>query len=256
MVEDFGQPPLDLGERIAEETGKIFNGWAPAVQSELSPESEQRTEGTGLGIMIPNGVTSNGTDGEGDSAMQGVQDADPHNDAMDTDAPQNGHGHPTPPPNSPPHRMTTRSANAPPASSATPLPELDPFFVPRKDIVDRTFGIPPIEAEETTRLLLAASQRQDEVLRGLNQIQELLLKADRMRKQVWSMARSMEGYRNHAAAKGLPVDGNHEDWGELTDGEDFFDMEEWRVDEPLGKGVEEEAEEELPGKKTRGRRNN
>lgn len=236
MVVDFEKPPADLGERIAEETGRVFNGWRPLRS--VSPPQES-SAGVGLGIM--NGDVDR--DGDRDMPTPKPDGADGSNgDAENNSADP-----------SPPYRMSTRSTNA---AAATPPTALDPFLVPPRHSVDRTFGIPPTEAEETLRLLLAASQRQDEVLRGLNSIREMLMKANHMKKMVWRWTRSMEGYRNHAISKGAPDDAEEDEWGELTDGEDYFDMEEWNVDKPLLKGVEEEAEEEVAGKKTRGRRGN
>jgi hypothetical protein len=104
------------------------------------------------------------------------------------------------------------------------------------------------------RLLLGASQRQDEVLRGLNQTREMLMKASRLKKTVWEQTRSMEGYRNRAVLKGMNMGSTGEEWGELTDGEDWFDGEEWGIEEGLGKGAEEEEEMPVERKTTRGRR--
>lgn len=67
----------------------------------------------------------------------------------------------------------------------------------------------------------------------------------------------MEGTREYMAAGGV------EGWGEevgvtLSDGEDWYDMEEWGLEEVLEKGKEEEdegvGEQVVSGKKTRGRR--
>lgn len=159
-------------------------------------------------------------------------------------------------------RMATRSTiqHVSPTPTSPPV-EVDPFFFPPNYRVDRDYGLPPTEAEETRRLLSAAVQRQEEFLRGLNVVRNDLLRAQNLRKKVWGWCRTMEGmrtYHQHLSE----VSGNAGKWdideGEnvgLSDGEDWYDKEEWGLDGPLEKGREEEDEEMLPqGKKTRGRK--
>jgi hypothetical protein len=165
-----------------------------------------------------------------------------------------------------PRRMTTRSANHNNgASPAPPSPsvEIDPFFYPPDYKVDRDNGLPPGEAEETRRLLAAAVQRQDEFMRGLKRVQDGLLRAESMRKKVWDWCRTMEGMRGYherlAQISRDPNAANFDiDEGEnvgLSDGEDWYDPEAWKLDGPLQKGQEEEEEgDPIPhGKKTRRR---
>ncbi|KAI5780543.1 RXT2-like protein [Geopyxis carbonaria] len=164
-----------------------------------------------------------------------------------------------------PRRMTTRSANnnshASPPSVEAPGVEIDPFFFPPNYSVDANYGLPTHEAEETRRLIVAAVQRQDEFLRGLNRLRTGLLRAERLRKKVWEWCRIMEGMRDYhqhlaevsgsATAAKFDIDeGEHVG---LSDGEDWYDMDSWGLEEPLEKGREEEEEglEPLPGKKTR-----
>ncbi|KAF3917134.1 hypothetical protein ABW20_dc0107942 [Dactylellina cionopaga] len=106
------------------------------------------------------------------------------------------------------------------------------FYPPTRDEAARNFGLPAQEAEETRQLLLLAVQKEEEFIRGLERVRAMLLKADRQRKQVWNWCR----------ADGAP---------ELSDGEDYVDLEYWGLKEgDLIKGVEEEEEEDPKGKKT------
>ena len=148
------------------------------------------------------------------------------------------------------HRMTTR-ARAQAASSKTtsshtqspsPSSSISPFIhplylVPPSALPDRDFGLPPAEAEETRRTLMLWVQKQEEVCRGVEKLYEGLLRADRMRKTVLSWCKA-EGHV-----------------GEMSDGEDWYDKEEWALDEDLKKGHEDEDDDAgNQGKKTRGRR--
>ena len=149
-----------------------------------------------------------------------------------------------------PHRMTTRaraqavSDNA--TSSHTRSPSLAPsmppyihplYLVPSSARPDRDFGLPPAEAEETRRVLMSYAQKQEEVCRGAERLYEGLLKADRMRKTVLKWCKA-EGHV-----------------GDASDGEDWYDKEEWGLEEDLKKGGEDDDEDGgNQGKKTRGRR--
>lgn len=146
-----------------------------------------------------------------------------------------------------PHRMTTR-AQAQAASdnsassrtrSASPEtwtpPAIHPLYqLPDSAYPDRDLGLPAHEAEETRRVLTAYVQKQEEVVRGAAKLYEGLLRADRMRKTVFKWCKA-EGHI-----------------GEMSDGEDWYDKEEWALEEDLKKGHEDEEEEVVTqGKKTR-----
>lgn len=117
---------------------------------------------------------------------------------------------------------------------------IHPFFTPPSNSQqDRDMGLLENEAENVRHLLSLYVQKQEEVSRGVTKLHHGLLKADRLRQTVlaWSKAEA------HV--------------GEMSDGEDWYDLEEWGLDEDLKKG-EDEEEEETPtsGKKTtRNRRN-
>lgn len=151
------------------------------------------------------------------------------------------------------HPMTTRSAarlEAPlpptPSTSASfpytpssPYPTIHPLYALPHLTTTKDFGIPSPEAEETRRLLYAYVQRQEEVVRGVEKLYNGLLRARRRRDEVveWCDA---EGHV-----------------GEMSDGEDWVDMERWGLVEELKKGEDVEEEDEAAGKggkKTRGRK--
>ena len=150
----------------------------------------------------------------------------------------------------PTHRMTTRAqaqavsdktasthSRSPSPDSNSP-PYVHPLYlIPSSALPDRDFGLPPDEAEETRCILMLWVQKQEEVCRRVEQLYEGLLKADRMRKTVLRWCKA-EGHI-----------------GVMSDGEDWYDREEWGLEEDLKKGqVEEEDDNGNQGKKTRGRR--
>lgn len=137
-----------------------------------------------------------------------------------------------------PHRMQTRaqaqakSENTASSRtrSASPVPWTPPvvhplFLMPGSAYPDRNFGLPPGEAEETRRMVTLYAQKQEEVCRSAEKLYVGLLRADRMRKTVFKWCKA-EGHV-----------------GEMSDGEDWYDKEEWGLDEDLRKGQEEEEED-------------
>lgn len=143
------------------------------------------------------------------------------------------------------HRMTTRAkAQAVPTPSPTLSPSgnsnaIHPLFAFANDsLPDRDCGLPLSEAEETRMMLMAYVQKQEEIARITSDLHHGLLQADRMRRDVfkWSKAEA------HV--------------GELSDGEDWYDKEEWNLEQDLVKGRDEEDDETaVTGKKsTRQRR--
>ena len=146
-----------------------------------------------------------------------------------------------------PHRMTTRAQaqalsdnsassrtrTASPASFVPPV--IHPLYqMPDSAHPDRDLGLPAHEAEETRRILITYVQKQEEVVRGAAKLYEGLLRADRMRKTVFKWCKA-EGHI-----------------GEMSDGEDWYDKEEWGLEEDLKKGHDDEEEDvTTQGKKTR-----
>lgn len=151
----------------------------------------------------------------------------------------------------PPRRMTTRaqalatSENNTTSSrtrSASPVswvpPAIHPLYLmPPSARPDRNFGLPPGEAEDIRRMVMLYVQKQEEVCRGAEKLYVGLLRADRMRKTVFKWCKA----EAHV--------------GEMSDGEDWYDKEEWGLDEDLRKGHDDEEDDAVTqGKKTRGRR--
>ena len=148
------------------------------------------------------------------------------------------------------HRMTTRaqaqavSDNA--ASSRTrsasaassEVPPVHPLFLmPQGAHPDKDFGLPPEEADATRRLLMLYVQKQEEICRSTENLYIGLLKAKRMKKTVLDWCKA-EGHV-----------------GEMSDGEDWYDKDEWGLEEELRKGHDEEEDEVgTQHKKTRARR--
>lgn len=134
------------------------------------------------------------------------------------------------------HHNDSRAVSPSAASNGEPF--IHPIFLAPKSIhPDRDLGLPEQEAEDIRRLLQMYVQKQEEVCRGTRKLYQGLLQADRLRKTVleWSKA---EGHI-----------------GELSDGEDWYDKEEWRLTEDLKKGQDEEEEDTTPAqKKTRNRK--
>ncbi|KAF2131486.1 hypothetical protein P153DRAFT_286395 [Dothidotthia symphoricarpi CBS 119687] len=143
------------------------------------------------------------------------------------------------------HRMTTRarahatSTPSPPLSPSSDVNLVHPLFTFSIDsLPDCDFGLPANEAEDARIALMAYVQKQEEVARITSDLYQGMLQADRMRQDVFKWAKA----EAHV--------------GEMSDGEDWYDAEEWSLDQSLVKGRDEEEDETaLPGKKsTRQRR--
>ncbi|KAF4346016.1 hypothetical protein FBEOM_38 [Fusarium beomiforme] len=114
------------------------------------------------------------------------------------------------------------------------------FLAPSGARPDRDIGLPDQEAEDIRRLLALYVQKQEEVCRGAKRLFLGLLKAEQLRKNVlhWSKAEAHSGPNR-----------------DMSDGEDWYDKEEWGLTEDLKKGQDEEEEDvQTTGKKTRNRR--
>lgn len=118
---------------------------------------------------------------------------------------------------------------------------IHPMFLPPPNAaLDRNLGLPDNEAEDMRKLLSLYVQKQEEVCRGAARLHLGLLRAQRLRKDVlhWSKAEAHSGPNR-----------------DMSDGEDWYDKEEWGLTEDLKKGQDEEEEDTATaGKKTRNRR--
>jgi len=114
--------------------------------------------------------------------------------------------------------------------------EIHPFFLaPSTARPDRDLGIPEAEAEDVRRLLQLYVQKQEEVCRGAKRLYHGLLRAERMRKTVLQWSK----YEAHVGPN-----------GDMSDGEDWYDKEEWGLEDDLKKGQDEEEEDtSQPAKK-------
>ena len=136
---------------------------------------------------------------------------------------------------------TTRTRSATPDSNIEA--SIHPYFLaPLKSHRDRDrdLGLPQHEAEETRKYLQLFIQKQEEVCRGVQKVFDGLLRADRYRHLVMKWAKA-------EAHVGLNRD--------MSDGEDWYDKEEWGLDEDLKKGQDEDEEDATTtSKKTRNTR--
>lgn len=110
------------------------------------------------------------------------------------------------------------------------------FITPDHARPDRDAGLADQEAEHLRKLLALYVQKQEEVCRGAHKLHEGLLKAQRLRANVlhWSKAEAHSGPNR-----------------DMSDGEDWYDREEWGLEEDLKKGQDEEEEDTTTtGKKT------
>ncbi|KAL9634997.1 MAG: hypothetical protein Q9164_003739 [Protoblastenia rupestris] len=181
-------------------------------------------------------VEDNNADGGSGQIIEGIVNQKAENDDKVKESSQ-----------SPPRRITRAQAQADKISASTHSsspedwvpPPLHPLFlIPPSAKPDPDFGLPPDEADETRRMLAAYVQKQGEVCRGAEKLHEGLLLANRQRKTVINWCKA-EGHV-----------------GDMSDGEDWYDKEEWGLEEELRKGHVEEEEDAtvVQGKKTRGRR--
>ncbi|KAK7710158.1 hypothetical protein SLS63_013021 [Diaporthe eres] len=136
------------------------------------------------------------------------------------------------------HSNYNGSRAASPSAASVGDPFIHPIFLaPKPAHPDRDLGLPEQEAEDVRRLLQLYVQKQEEVCRGTEKLYHGLLKADRMRKTVLEWSKS----EAHV--------------GEMSDGEDWYDKEEWGLTEDLKKGQDEEEEDTTQTqKKTRNRK--
>lgn len=149
----------------------------------------------------------------------------------------------------PPRRMTTRArANAanPQEENQSPSSEtastfLTPhplFLIPDNVRPDANFGLPATEAEETRRLLWSYIQKQEETVRGFENMLNSLFRACHMKANVLEWCKA-EGHV-----------------GEMSDGEDWYDREKWGLaeGEDLKKGTDEDEVETVDDSRTTAKR--
>lgn len=144
------------------------------------------------------------------------------------------------------HAMTTRArarspqpsgsgSGSPSPSDSASVPTIHPWFlIPSGSLPDRDLGLPADEAESTRKLLLLYGQKQEQVVRSLEALYSGLRRGDRLRHSTAASAR---------AAGHLVPDGKGVLVTELSDGEDWYDPQEYgRLEK--GKDEIEDVEEE------------
>jgi hypothetical protein len=233
-------PALATSEQ--NEAGDVVKHSEPQAVDTMLDESNEGSETRAEAMEIdnvPTSATRNVTDG------QALPEETGSVDIMD-----DGVGDLEEPP---PRRMRTRaqaqaaSENTASSRARSNSPDSDedmfisPYFLaPQSSHPDRDLGLPQHEADDIRRLLQLYIQKQEEVCRGVQKVYDGLMKADRYRKQVMKWAKA-EGH----------VGVNRD----MSDGEDWYDKEEWGLDEDLKKGQDEEEEDAATtAKKTRTRR--
>lgn len=203
---------------------------------DAGPETNGERKSDGAAGPRVNGNSTNGEEHNGQPADEDVEMAEPSGADASTVQDHNT-TRPTVPSALPPPDLIPSS----PAASS-----LDDFFIhplfrlPPAAHPERDLGLPDQEAEEVRRLLLLYVQKQEEICRGTKRLYEGLLKADRLRKTVWQWSKA----EAHCGPN-----------RDMSDGEDWYDKEEWGLTEDLKKG-EDEVEEDTAQtqKKTRNRK--
>ncbi|KAL1599614.1 hypothetical protein SLS60_007417 [Paraconiothyrium brasiliense] len=232
------------GAEVAEEN---TTQEAPAADEDIEMKDAGLSNGV-LKLQEPNGTATP----EAQNGAEPVTNGEPHNvdgeiiqtngdraHSQDADDASDTASHNTA------HRMTTRrqaraaESPSPPASPTSTVHEVHPMFIyPTDALPDRDLGLPPDEAEDTRLLLMAYVQKQEEVARLAAELFSGISEGERMRQEVLKMAKA----EAHL--------------GEMSDGEDWYDREEWNLTEDLGKGKDEEEDDavQTAKKSTRQRR--
>lgn len=240
LADPFSRPHTNGQAKRGAEPAVVQNGGLQGVPNQQDVVMEDS--------VGPDGASSTAIERPNDTdAPVSTQNGEAH---KQTDGQQpNGEQPPSPPADdaseAASHRMTTRaraqaaSDQSPPPSPSSVQTYVHPWFTFPADLLpDRDLGLPTAEAEDTRMLLLAFLQKQEEIARATSELYDGIAKGERMRKEVyqWCLA---EGHV-----------------GEMSDGEDWYDREEWGLTEDLIKGKDEEEDDTaVQGKKpTRQRR--
>ncbi|KFX91526.1 hypothetical protein V490_05857 [Pseudogymnoascus sp. VKM F-3557] len=244
----------------SEGAANVANGESKAGESDAAKNTAEPENDTNIsGADKMDGVVTDGeskaaatADAEDAGEDKNNQFEDPDTTLPDPDVPADDESEEKDETDAPePRRMRTRAqaqaasddnvrSRTRSLSSSSNDSFIHPFFLaPPSAIPDRDIGLPTQEADETRRLLQLFVQKQEEVCRGSEKLYEGLLKADRLRNDVMKWAKA----EAHTGENGM------------SDGEDWYDMEEWNLDEELKKGQDEDDEDAATtAKKTRTRR--
>lgn len=147
----------------------------------------------------------------------------------------------------PTHAMTTRARARSPQLPASPSPSpsdsasvplVNPWFLtPFTALPDRDLGLPARDADDTRQLLLHYIQKQENIIRQLEELYNGLHRADRLRNFI---------YRSCKAEGHMVPDGKGGMMTEMSDGEDWYDPEEWGLEaDELKDGQLEKGKDEV-----------
>jgi len=248
-------------EEIPSKDGKKINGDKQPAPEQTEERKPAKDEGPAKAKATEDEEINNNRAGNGADKAEEVEtpskDAPKTSDnsvAKDTHTPAQGAAVDETQEGAPPPPTAAAAAPANPATSeinGSRAISLSPdvfddqlvhplFLAPRSARPERDLGLPEQEAEDVRRLLQLWVQKQEEVARGTKKLYEGLLKADRLRATVFKWAKA----EAHAGPN-----------RDMSDGEDWYDKEEWGLVDDLKKGHDEEEEDtQQTQKKTRNRR--
>ena len=251
MTKETVQKAANVDIKMADEPERKQSAYTNGAE-ERADDSEMAGAGKALGSPAINGenVEENSEikTVEVPAVDTGPKPENPADEAKIENQGQEGHSEvddATPPP---PARRITRAlaaesadaqdTGATPPGSPTPtltsdsssLLQIDPLFLilpsahPSKT-GSALYGLPTDEAAETRKLLTTYIQKQEESIRGLEAVLAKLMKAQRLRSEVLEMCKA-EGHI-----------------GEMSDGEDWIDYEQWNLQPgELRKGRDEDED--------------
>ncbi|KAL7622282.1 hypothetical protein AAE478_007786 [Parahypoxylon ruwenzoriense] len=238
-------PMVDAEQPISATTAVLGPGTQSGKESNGPNSIPNKPEGTKAGtgvIETPQGTTSNSSSETREAATAGDPSGQATNSLVPSSSRQGEAANKVLQHNQVSRTLDHAGSRAVSVMSEfTDEPPIHPLFLaPRSARPDRDLGIPEAEAEDMRRLLQLYVQKQEEVCRGAKRLYDGLLRADRMRKTVLQWSK----YEAHVGPN-----------RDMSDGEDWYDKEEWGLEEDLKKGQDEEEEDTTQTtKKTRTRR--
>ncbi|ESZ91080.1 hypothetical protein SBOR_8543 [Sclerotinia borealis F-4128] len=239
---------VDAASRAVARQALKGKGKALDVEKDMTSTSvnEETADSSAANATGENIEMAHGSIPSLDDVNMGQEDSQGPGDAMDIEpSAEDTEDNPVP------RRMRTRAQaqavfdDATRSRSITPdlngEPFVHPYFLaPETSYPDRDLYLPHTEADELRRLMVHYIQKQEEIIRGARKVYEGLLRADRLR---------------HLVLKWTKAERHVGDNRDMSDGEDWYDKDEWGLEEDLKKGQDEEEEDAATtAKKTRTRR--
>ncbi|KAK5159943.1 hypothetical protein LTS14_002049 [Recurvomyces mirabilis] len=254
LADGFGEVDalLRMGRQVDSESGEGMEG--VQIQDHVEPTTY---------------TTADAQNGEAIVSAEAMTNGEPTNPTIDSLAvpdneDQSSNSGASNPSGAPSHSMTTRArarspqlpiSPSPSPSDSASIPAIHPWFLPSSNPI--TLHPNPLlrgpEAEETLKMLLLYIQKTENILRHLETLYTGLARVERQRKDVWKACK---------AERHVVGDGKGGVVTEMSDGEDWVDVEEWGISGVylaegggLEKGkdeVDDVAEEE--GRRVGGRR--